>query len=435
MIRAFLRPWLLGLLAGLAAAIQGQAEDGQAQAGQVRDGQALSALAYLDGAGVSASDGWSATELAIELSRPVPWRLFTLTDPNRLVIDFSELDWSGFDGAALARQSDAIAGARAGLFQPGWSRLVLDLSGPYLVTNAGMQTGADGHARVALELREVTQEDFAARAGAPAEALFGPERDQGPDATRDQAQDPDRVPPRRQTGEGPLVVVLDPGHGGIDPGAEREGIRESDLMLSFARELKEVLLRRGGFRVVLTRESDVFVPLETRVTLARRAGADAFISLHADVLAAGKARGLSVYTLSEEASDLASEKLAERHDRSDLLAGVDLSRQGDGVALILMDMARRETQPRAERLADALVEGLYAATGSARRNPRQSAGFSVLKAPDIPSVLIELGYLSSRADRENLTSAAWRRRAAEGIADAIQYWAIEDAAEAARLRR
>ena len=421
MIGAFFRPWLLRLLVALAAPLPLQAQTGQA----------LSALAYLEGAGVTASDGWSATELAIELSRPVPWRVFTLTDPNRLVIDFSELDWSGFDGADLARQSDVIATARAGLFQPGWSRLVLELSGPYLVTNAGMQTGADGRARVALELREVTQADFAARAGAPADALFGPERDQAPAPN----PGPDPGPSRRQTGERPLVVMLDPGHGGIDPGAEREGIRESDLVLSFARELKEVLLRRGDFRVVLTRDADVFVPLETRVTLARRAGADLFISLHADVLAAGKARGLSVYTLSEEASDLASEKLAERHDRSDLLAGVDLSRQGDGVALILMDMARRETQPRAERLADALVEGLYAATGSARRNPRQSAGFSVLKAPDIPSVLIELGYLSSKADRANLTSADWRRRAAEGIADAIQYWAIEDAAEAARLRK
>ncbi len=400
-----------------------------AGAALAQDGQELSPLAYLDardGPAVRLDDGWTATELTIDLTRPVPWRIFTLTDPNRLVIDFSELDWAGFDGAALAGQSDTVSAARAGLFRPGWTRLVLELTGPYLVTNAGMKTRDDGTARVQLELREGTQAGFAARAGAPPDALF-----EAP------ASAPPRTagPHRRQTGDRPLVVVLDPGHGGIDPGAERAGVREADIVLRFARELKEVLLRRGGFQVVLTRDSDVFVPLEARVTRARRAGADLFISLHADVLSAGKARGISVYTLSEEASDLASEKLAERHDRSDLLAGVDLSRQGDAVALVLMEMARRETQPRAERLADALVEGLYSATGSAFKTPRQSAGFSVLKAPDIPSVLIELGYLSSDADRANLLSSEWRGRAAEGIADAIRYWAIEDAAEALRLRK
>ncbi len=387
-------------------------------------GRELSALALLDADGVEISDGWSGTRIVIGLSRPVPWRVFTLTDPYRLVLDFSELDWSGFDGEALAGRSEAVRAARAGLFRPGWSRLVLELAGPLALRDAAMTGREDGSARVRLLLREVEPEAFAAAAGAPPEALF-----RLPDA-------PPATPPRRrQTGERALVVVLDPGHGGIDPGAERAGVREAELMLSFAREVKEVLLRRGGFRVVLTRESDIFVPLETRVTLARRAGADLFISLHADVLSAGKARGISVYTLSEEASDLASQKLAERHDRADLLAGVDLSRQGDEVALVLMEMARIETRPRAESLADALIEGLYAATGSAHRNARASAGFSVLKAPDIPSVLIELGYLSSPADRRNLLSADWRRRAAEGIADALQYWAIEDAAAALRLRQ
>ncbi len=394
-------------------------------AGPGARGEELSALARLAGGGVEISRGWSGVQLEIGLSRPVPWRVFTLDAPRRLVLDFSELDWSGFDAGAFAEEAQTVTTARAGLFRPGWSRLVLELSAPYVVSEAEMETGADGSARVRVALKETDAARFAAASGAPPDALFTlPGGDNPPLAAR-----------QRQTGDRPLVVVLDPGHGGIDPGAERAGLREADLVLRFARELKEVLLRSGNFQVVLTRDSDVFVPLETRVTLARRAGADVFISLHADVLAAGRASGASVYTLSEEASDLASEKLAERHDRGDLLAGVDLSRQSDSVALVLMDLARRETQPRSEKLADALVEGIYAATGSARKNTRLSAGFSVLKAPDIPSVLVELGFLSSERDRANLADPDWRRAAAQGISDALRYWAIEDAAEAIRLRQ
>ncbi len=413
MIAAGLRIWLLALALALVGA------SGPGRAGE------LSALARLAGSGVEMQEGWSGQELEIALTRPVPWRVFTLTAPERLVLDFSELDWTGFDAAGFAQAQPAIKAAQAGLFRPGWTRLVLELAAPMQVARAAMQEAPDGSARVSLLLEKTDAARFAASAGAPPDALFD---------LSGMAEAP--IPPhRRQTGDRPLVVVLDPGHGGIDPGAERDGVREADLVLSFARELKEVLLRGGNFKVVMTRDTDVFVPLETRVTIARRAGADVFISLHADALAQGRARGASVYTLSEEASDLASEKLAERHDRGDLLAGVDLSGQGDTVAMVLMDMVRRETQPRSERLADALVEGIFAATGSAHKNARMSAGFSVLKAPDIPSVLIELGYLSSKRDLANLTSPQWRRAAAEGIRDALQYWAIEDAAEALRLRQ
>ncbi len=411
-----MRLWL-GLPAVLVAALF------LGQGARAADPGGLNALARLSGAGVHIARSWSGESLEIELSQPVAWRLFTLDAPRRLVLDFSELDWSGFDGDSLAASSEAILSARAGLFRPGWSRLVLELARPLAVASAAMEAQEDGSARVSVLLQEVDEASFAAAAGAPPEARFSL-----PEAQPMAAQ-------RRQEGDRPLVVVLDPGHGGIDPGAEREGMREADLVLRFARELKEVLLRSGNFRVVLTREGDIFVPLEARVTIARRAGADVFISLHADALASGRASGASVYTLSQEASDLASQKLAERHDRGDLLAGIDLSAQSDSVALVLMDMARRETQPRSQRLADALVEGIYAATGSSHKNTRLSAGFSVLKAPDIPSVLIELGYLSSERDRAKLADPAWRRAAAEGIRDALAYWAIEDAAEAVRLRQ
>lgn len=394
-------------------------------AGGLAQTQNLTALARLTGGGIAVHETRQGLNLIIEMTQPLPWRIFTLENPKRVVVDFSELEWTGFKAAALRDASDWINGAQAGLFRPGWTRLVLELGVPLAVVEAGMTVQSDGTAVVSVWFEKTDDADFATRTGAPENAIFTPSRQDG------------RAFPahERQTGDRPLRVVLDPGHGGIDPGAERDGAVEADLMLQFARELKELLLRSGRFEVELTRETDVFVPLETRVTIARRAAADVFISLHADILVQGNASGASVYTLSKEASDLASQKLAERHDRADLLAGVDLTRQGDGVALILMDLARLETTPRSEHLADALVEGIYSATGTAHKNARLSAGFSVLKAPDIPSVLVELGYLSSTLDRENLQSQTWRLSVAEGIRDALLYWAIEDAAEAARLRQ
>jgi N-acetylmuramoyl-L-alanine amidase len=159
---------------------------------------------------------------------------------------------------------------------------------------------------------------------------------------------------------------------------------------------------------VMTREEDVFVPLETRSSIARAAGAHVFISLHADALEEGQAVGATIYTLSDDASDEAAQALAERHDRDDLLAGIDLSAQDDLVATVLMDMARTETAPRIDRLALALELAIKAANLKMHRHPRQQAGFSVLKSPDIPSVLIELGFLSSDRDLARLRDPDWR---------------------------
>ncbi|MCK0143453.1 N-acetylmuramoyl-L-alanine amidase [Aliiroseovarius sp. F20344] len=392
----------------------------------------LSGLAYLAGEGVALTDRWRGVAIEVPMTQAVPWRVFTLDNPKRLVIDFSELDWQGIDIPTLLSQGDWFSDIRAGLYRPGWTRIVFGLSAPYQVVSAGLQTqdqtaGSSAQrveaARLRIELTTGSDADFAAAAGAPKDALF------------DRPARPMPSPKTRQRGFGDITVVLDPGHGGIDPGAERGGAVEAHLMMSFARELKEELLRAGGFNVVLTRDADEFVPLEERVTIARRAGADVFLSLHADALAQGRATGASVYTLSQDASDEASRKLAERHDRSDILAGVDLSQQDDAVALVLMDLARTDTAPRSEALADSLVEGIHSATGSTYKTPRLQAGFSVLKAADIPSVLIELGFLSSERDRERLTSREWRADAARGIREALQYWVLQDAGKADLLRQ
>ena len=205
-------------------------------------------------------------------------------------------------------------------------------------------------------------------------------------------------------------------------------------MLGFARELKEVLLRTGAFKVILTRDEDVFVPLEARMSMARAAGADVFLSLHADALSEGEAVGAAIYTLSQEASEKAGAALAERHNRDDLLAGVDLTGQDDLVATILMDMARTETMPRTARLAAALEEAISTAKLKMHRSPLQTGGFSVLKSPDIPSVLIELGFLSSARDLARLSDAKWRSSMAEAIRNALLMWSQEDTA-LQRLRK
>ncbi|MBV1866585.1 MAG: N-acetylmuramoyl-L-alanine amidase [Marinosulfonomonas sp.] len=383
----------------------------------------LSALARFISDGSHLIEDADGIDLQLSMTQGVPYRIFTLTEPFRLVVDFNELNWSGlrpkeFNGAASVRN------LRAGVFRPGWSRMVLELSQPMRLTSAQLVTKTDQSAVVIVQLQPTSAQDFVQNAGAPAGATFGK-----PSASLATA-----IPKRRQTGEGALVVVLDPGHGGVDPGAQAEGVVEADLILTFALELQELLIRTGEVKVVLTRDADVFVPLEARVSIARQAGADAFISLHADALVAGRASGATIYTLSEQASDLASQKLAERHDRADLLAGVDLSAQDDVVVGVLMDMARTETAHRSDMLADALVDGLTQ-TVTTHKRPRLSAGFSVLKAPDIPSVLVELGFLSSSRDRKNLLDPKWRMRAAEGIRNALMNWALEDAAQALLLRK
>lgn len=383
----------------------------------------LTALARIRPEASTLTDTRGGVDLRLMLSQPVPYRVFTLDGPPRLVLDFSEVDWAGLDPLTLD-QSAQVTGLRVGQYRPGWSRMVLDLAGPLAVEQAELRTGARATggegAEVVLRLIPTDPASFAATAGAPDDALT-------------EIAAPDR-PIARQKGDGPLRVVLDPGHGGIDPGAMRDETIEAELMLTFARELREVLLRTGGFEVTLTREGDVFVPLETRITLARAAQADVFISLHADALTGGRATGATVYTLSETASDEAARMLAERHDRDDLLAGVDLTDQDDQVAGILMDLARQETAPRTMALASQIVGALDRSVGVHKR-PLMQAGFSVLKAPDIPSVLIELGFLSSDRDRENLTSPDWRAQAAGAIRDALLVWAAEDAAQARLVRQ
>lgn len=369
------------------------------------------------------SDTRRKTVLDLGLSQGVPYRVFTLNDPARLVLDFQEVDWQGLETDAF-ETSERVGSVHFGGYVPGWSRMVLMLSEPLAVDLVDLRIDdVIGSARLVLVLVPVDAESFAESAGAPRDARWDL-----PEPAMVEVQ-PERGP------DAPLRVMLDPGHGGIDPGAEKGGLSEKTLMLTFARELREVLVRAGGFDVLLTRDDDRFVSLERRVALAQRSGADVFVSLHADSLSEGMAHGATVYILSEDASDVASAKLAERHDRSDLLSGVDLTESDDVVTDVLLDLARTETRPRTDALARDLVTGMAQIGGPMNRRPLRSAAFSVLKSADIPSVLIEIGFLSSPRDLKNLSNPAWRLQIAEGIRAGLQVWRQDDLARRPLVRQ
>lgn len=386
----------------------------------------FSALARAEGRGSRIAADGEALLLDLTLSQPVPWRVRHLAEPPRIVVDFRVVDFTGLDLARLAGGARGhVTDLRAGPVRDGWSRLVLALDRPRLVASAELRTDLPGGGTAQLRLRlepaaPAVFAEAAARPDPPGWALPRPVATQ---------------PPRKPRGQGPLVVVLDPGHGGIDPGAERGGYSEAGLMLTFARELKEALIRAGGAEVVLTREDDSFVPLETRVAIAHQVGADVFLSLHADAVAEGLATGATLYTLAAAASDEASAALAERHDRDALMSGVDLTGQDDLIAGVLMDLARTETAPRADRLAGALVGAIRGAKLPLHKVPRRGAAFSVLKAPDIPSVLVELGYMSSPRDLARLTDPVWRSGMAAALAAGLADWAVQDAAASALFRQ
>ena len=384
--------------------------------------QELSALARVDPEASTIQDGWwGRTDLSLYLSQGVPFRVFTLDAPARLVVDFREVDFSGVSSSDLLEDGGRIGAVRFGAFQPGWSRLVADLTEPMLPTEIGMPVDPNtGRATLEIMLKTTSRAEYAAASGAPDDPNWTPAFLNAPVAE-----------PESEQG---FTVILDPGHGGVDPGAERDGVTEKQLILSFARTLADEL-RRAGVNVVSTRDEDIFVALETRVAMAHQHKADIFISLHADILRQGGARGATVYTLSEEAADEATLQLVARHDRSAVLTGTDLTGSDDQVAEILLDFARLETGPRSASLANALAQGMKNAGGPMNRRPLRKAGFSVLKSADIPSVLIELGFLSSERDLNNLRDPIWRQGMAEGIAQSILVWRDEDAARAALVRQ
>lgn len=376
------------------------------------EAQSLNAVARIDPLQSTLSQTSDGAALVLHLSQPVPFRVFTLETPNRLVLDFREVNWTGLK-PSLADAVPDIAAMRFGLYRPGWSRLVLDLNAPLTVSMADMDTGqSNGAARLTLILKAATPAEYAARAGAPEGALW-PERKRA------------ELPAKTNA----LRIAIDPGHGGIDPGAVREGVEEKGIALDFAHELKRALEIRGDFEVMMTRTQDEFLSLRERVLTARDAQADLFLSLHANTVTRGNPTGATVYLLSDDASDKEAAALAEKENRADILGGVALDGEEDAVARILVDLARGRTNMRSRAFGDHLVQGLKERVGVIKSRPLRAAGFEVLKAPEIPSVLLELGFLSNAQDRENMQSPTWRARAIEGVLEALDAWRETDAAQ------
>ncbi|MBU2091250.1 MAG: N-acetylmuramoyl-L-alanine amidase, partial [Alphaproteobacteria bacterium] len=226
---------------------------------------------------------------------------------------------------------------------------------------------------------------------------------------------------------GKRVVIIDPGHGGVDPGAIGvSGVYEKDLTLAMAKQLQDVLRRTGKYHVVLTRDRDIFLRLRERIAIARREGAELFLSLHADAIKNKDLRGLSVYSLSETASDSEAEALAQKENKADLIAGIDLSTESAEVTNILINLAQRETMNDSARFASMLLKELDPVTPLLRSSHR-FAGFAVLKAPDVPSVLVEMGFLSNRTDEANLRNRAYRDKMSQAIAKGINaFFAFKD---------
>ena len=346
------------------------------------------------------------TEFRVTLSEPVEASAHLMEGPDRVIVDLPEV---AFHLAAEngKKRDGLIASYRYGLFAPGRSRVVIDLAEPAVVANIRAERDASGSAStLVVELKRVERDEFR-RAQVASVATMAP------------TASPSR-PAMAETRDDRPRIVIDPGHGGIDPGAAgANGIVEKDLVLGFAQLLKKKLESSGSYKVVLTRDNDAFVSLGDRVRAARAAKADLFISIHADSLAGGQdVRGLTVYTGSERASDADSARLADRENKADAVAGIDSSEGPDEVLDILQELTSRETRTFSHRFAGRLV-GELDAVAQLNKNPRREAGFKVLRAHDVPSVLLELGYLSSRKDLDLLISDEWRSKAIASMAVAI----------------
>jgi N-acetylmuramoyl-L-alanine amidase len=354
------------------------------------------------------------TRFVVELSDPINIRTFSLSNPNRVVVDMPAVQWR-LGGPPRPSGLGSVRSYRYGLFRPGNSRFIIDLNRPVIVSSPLVipPEGGSGY-RVVIDLSPTTQTRFDETAGWPVDLR----------ARESQAERLAAVAPASsgQTGQvaQKRIVVIDPGHGGIDSGTNgTNGLMEKDLVLDEAIRLAHALMQAGAYTVHLTRDSDIYIPLRERRDIARSWHADLFISLHADSNPDIGVRGLSVYTLSESGSDREAAALARKENQSDVIAGVDLGGENSAVAPILIDLEQRDTLNRSSRFALGALTRLKGATDVLLRDPHRSAAFAVLKAPDVPAVLIELGYLSNAEDAAQMVLPRWRNAVADAIAGAV----------------
>lgn len=357
-----------------------------------------------------------SVRLTMALSQPVSIETTVIAGPDRIIIDLPSVNFQ-VQPQTARKSAGFVSAYRYGLFTADRARIIFDLSSPALVTKAEVRQRRGGFGELVVEMSRASRSEFQA-----AVARGRPQKAE----TASAALGPVTVPDARQ------LVVIDPGHGGIDPGAVVASIAEKTVVLAFGQRLKDSLEATGRYRVVMTRDEDRFVSLGDRVKIARAAGADLFVSIHADSLTQSQeVRGATVYTASERATDAESAKLAAKENQADAVGGLDLAEEVQDVAGILMDLAKRETRTFSSVFARNLVEKLGASV-KMHKVPLRSAGFKVLGAPDVPSVLIELGYMSSPKDAELLNSEAWRRQAVGAVSAAIDDYFVRERAPAGK---
>jgi len=362
-----------------------------------------------------AGDG-KQTRFILDIDQAVTFRAVMLADPYRVVVDVPQVNFQLPAGTGAGGRG-LVKAFRYGLVMPGGSRIVFDLTGPAKIANSYVLEAANGQpARLVLELEEVDRAAFVQSLPPESRPELRPAIADAPPATVPAAP----AEAAQQKADGRPVVVIDPGHGGIDNGTQSSGESEKNLVLAFGLALRDKLEKAGKYRVVMTRDDDTFIPLSDRTKVARNLKAALFVSIHADALprAEGDAQGATIYTLSDKASDAEAQRLADAENRADAIAGFNLAEEPTDVADILIDLTQRETRTFSNRFARLLM-GEMKSTVRMHKHPLKSAGFRVLKAPDVPSVLVEIGYVSNKGDLEHLVSDGWRSKAVGSMAQAI----------------
>jgi N-acetylmuramoyl-L-alanine amidase len=354
------------------------------------------------------------TRIVMDVKGPISYKYFLLANPYRLVLDMLEVDFELHPVSGVL--TGGVLGYRFGLLKPGISRVVIDLSKPLLVDKHFIiKPGTKPQSRLVIDLIPTTRSKFLAHVRKSRnQKTIGLLKLKSEEQKHQTNQGFKNKFPQKKISKS-KIIVLDPGHGGVDPGAIGiKGTYEKKIVLMAAKSIKKILGKSGRYNVILTRKSDRFIPLRKRVAIARRAKADLFISLHADSIKNGAVRGATVYTLSENASDREAAQLAERENKSDLIVGIDLDAESQEVTDILIDLVQRETMNQSAVFADAIVQEITKKIKTHRR-PHKFAGFAVLKALDIPSILLEMGYLSNIEDETLLNTDAFQKKLGRAI--------------------
>jgi N-acetylmuramoyl-L-alanine amidase len=358
------------------------------------------------------------TRFILDLDKPIQFRAFALADPYRVIVDLPQVSFTLPAGIGTTGRG-LVKAFRYGLVMPGGSRIVFDLTGPAKIAKSYVLEAANGQPpRLVIEFEEIDRTTFVQSLPPENRPELRPAIAEANAATSDAAAagKPAAPPDKRP------VVVIDPGHGGVDNGTQAGGadIMEKNLVLTFGLALRDRIEKSGKYRVVMTRTDDTFIPLADRVKIARSEAAALFVSIHADALPRGEgdAQGATIYTLSDKATDSEAQRLADAENKSDAIGGVNLTDEPTEVADILIDLVQRETKTFSNRFARVLM-GEMKNTVRMHKHPLKSAGFRVLKAPDVPSVLVELGYVSNKGDLEHLVSENWRNRTVGSMAQAI----------------